>query len=310
MALFNCELLDLRAFLAVHETRSFHRAAVELNMSQPAISRRIQKLEEMAGGPLFDRTTRMLADTALGKELIPVAQRALEFLDQSLFGSRNTRQPRSTLITIHCIPTGAFYFLPSVISRFMADYPHVRIRIHDAPAVEGLDLVARGVAEFGINILGLLEPGLEFDPLVDDPYVLACRRDHPLAARTVVDWDELRHYPLIAVQRTSRNRTLLDAELAKHGKTLEWRYEVAHLTTSLGLVAQDVGISILPKMATPSEDSGSDIVTRPLSSPQISRTIGIIRRANATLTPAADQLLRYLRQAWPGAGLDSDAVTA
>lgn len=309
MALFNCELLDLRAFLAVHETRSFHRAAVELNMSQPAVSRRIQKLEEMAGGLLFDRTTRMLADTALGKELIPVAQQALEYLDQSLFGSRQAGQRRSTLITIHCIPTGAFYFLPSVISRFMADCPHVRVRIHDAPAVEGLDLVARGVAEFGINILGLLEPGLEFDPLLDDPYVLACRRGHPLAGHAVVDWDELRHYPLIAVQRTSRNRTLLDAELAKHGKTLEWRYEVAHLTTALGLVAQDVGISILPKLATPSDDSGSEIVTRPLSSPHINRTIGVIRRANSSLTPAADQLLQYLRQAWPGGSRESGALT-
>ena len=68
----NCEILDLRAFLLVVELESFHRAAEALNLSQPALSRRIQKLEGAIGAPLLERTTRHVAPTAMGLSLIHI----------------------------------------------------------------------------------------------------------------------------------------------------------------------------------------------------------------------------------------------
>ena len=73
----NCEILDLRAFLSVVELESFHRAAEALNLSQPALSRRIQKLEATIGAPLLELTARHVSATAVGSELIPLRQRML-----------------------------------------------------------------------------------------------------------------------------------------------------------------------------------------------------------------------------------------
>ncbi|MBB3276849.1 MULTISPECIES: LysR family transcriptional regulator [Pseudoxanthomonas] len=295
----NCEILDLRAFLLVSETRSFHRAAETLHLSQPALSRRIQKLEQNVGAPLLERTTRHVVPTALGQDLLPLVRRLIEEFDGSLFSLRGSDQHRGGQVTIACLPTAAFYFLPSVIARFQQDHPQVRFRILDLPATEGLQSVERGEVEFGINFMGASDPDLIFDTLVEDPFVLACRRDHPLARKRKVSWSDLAPHRLITVHRTSGNRTLLDGALARENLRLNWFYEVTHLSTSLGLVEAGVGISVLPKMATPRGEHAT-LVTRPLANPVVSRTIGVVRRRGAQLSPVAEEFLHTLKRLWKG----------
>lgn len=294
----NCDVLDLRAFMAIVELRSFHRAADALSISQPALSRRLQKLEGSIGAPLIERTTRHVAPTAVGQELLPLVRRMIEEFDSSLFAVRDISTRRTGQVTIACLPTAAFYFLPAVIKRFNEDYPYIRFRILDLPAMEGLQAVARGEVEFGVNLMGASDPELIFDSLIDDPFVLACRRDHPLAKKAVIEWADLEPYRLITVARSSGNRALLDAALAKENLKLSWFYEVTHLSTSLGLVEADVGISVLPKLATPDTEHPI-LVSRPIGSPVVSRTIGVVRRRNANLSPAAERFLDMLMSTWP-----------
>jgi DNA-binding transcriptional LysR family regulator len=293
----NCEILDLRAFLAVVELESFNRAAEALHLSQPALSRRIQKLETSIGAALLERTTRHVSPTALGLELMPLVRRMLEEFDGSLFAARDRGPRRNELVTIACLPTAAFYFLPTVIKQFNRDYPDIRFRILDLTATEGLQAVLRGEVEFGINFMGTTDPDLIFDRIAEDPFVLAIRRDHPLAEKEEVRWEDLLPYRLITVHRSSGNRTMLDATLARANIELQWSYEVTHLSTSLGLVEAGLGISVLPRTATPGQDHPF-ILTRPLLNPQISRTIGVVRRRGATLSPAAEHFRSMLMGTW------------
>jgi DNA-binding transcriptional LysR family regulator len=296
----NFESLDLRAFLSVAELESFHGAATALNLSQPALSRRIQKLEAAIGAPLLERTTRRVAITAVGRELLPLVQRMLDEFDSSLFAMRELGQRQAGQVTIACLPTAAFYFLPRVIARFNEQYPNVRFSILDLSANDGLQSVARGEVEFGINLLGSAEPELTFDPLIEDPFVLACRRDHPLAEKTKVAWADIEPYHLVTVSRASGNRTLLEAALVRSQVRLRWFYEVTHLSTSLGLVEAGLGISVLPKLATP-QGEHPIIVTRPIGNPQVSRTIGVVRRRGRQLSPAAQRFLDLLMTTWSDA---------
>ena len=296
----NFESLDLRAFLSVAELESFHGAATALNLSQPALSRRIQKLEAAIGAPLLERTTRRVAITAVGRELLPLVQRMLDEFNSSLFAMRELGQRQAGQVTIACLPTAAFYFLPRVIARFNEQYPNVRFSILDLSANDGLQSVARGEVEFGINLLGSAEPELTFDPLIEDPFVLACRRDHPLAKKTKVAWADIEPYHLVTVSRASGNRTLLEAALVRSQVRLRWFYEVTHLSTSLGLVEAGLGISVLPKLATP-QGEHPIIVTRPIGNPQVSRTIGVVRRRGRQLSPAAQRFLDLLMTTWSDA---------
>lgn len=295
--IFNCDTLDLRAFLALIDLGNFHRAAEALNMSQPALSRRIQKLEGTVGAQLFERTTRQVAPTAVGRELTPLVRRLLDEFDTSLFSFRDMGLRRTGLVTMACLPTAAFYFLPTVIRDFNAEFPNIRFRILDLTANDGLKAVSRGEVEFGINFMGGTNAELDFMPLADDPFVLAALREHPLMRRSEVSWSELQAHRLITVDRSSGNRTLMDAALARSNLQMTWFYETTHLSTSLGLVEAGLGISVLPRLATPGKDHPI-LTTRPLVSPSISRTIGVVSRRGTNLSPPAQHFIEMLTNQW------------
>jgi DNA-binding transcriptional LysR family regulator len=293
----NFELLDLRAFLAVLDGGSFHKAATALNISQPALSRRIQGLEAAVGAALLERTTRRVAATAVGASLEPMLRRLIDELEGQLLSLSGVGDRQSGQVTLACIPTAAFYFLPRVIERFHEQFPKIRFRILDLSANEALESVARGEAEFGINLIGASHIDLQFTPLVDDPFVLACRKDHAFARRKNLRWKDLEGQPLIGVSRSSGNRMILESALATAQVHLNFFYEVNHLSTSLGLVEKGLGISVLPKLATPPPDHPV-IISKPIGEPAINRTIGLVERRAGRLSPAAQRFKDMLTASW------------
>ncbi|NUB17250.1 LysR family transcriptional regulator, partial [Azospirillum brasilense] len=177
----NFELVDLKAFVAVAELGSFNRAAELLNLSQPALSRRIQKLEDTLGVALFERSTRHVALTMVGRDFIPKVRRFLDEFESSLLGISDLGARSGGQITIASVPTAVFYFLPNAISRFSVAFPRIRIRILDLGANEGLEAVARCQADFAINFTGTAHPDITFTPLSQVPFVCAFPHAHPRA---------------------------------------------------------------------------------------------------------------------------------
>lgn len=293
----NFEFLDLKAFLAVLDLGSFNEAARQLNLSQPALSRRIKGLEEAVGAQLIERTTRHVAPTQIGRELMPLVRRLVDEFEDSILSISDLGGRHRAQVTIASVPTAAFYFLPRVVQSFNEKFPGIRFRILDLSANEGLDAVANGEVEFGINITGAARGDLNFTPLIEDPFVLACRRDHPLATAKSLTWADLAGHPLIGVSKTSGNRAVLDRALATAQVQLNWFYEVNHLSTSLGLVEAGLGISVMPKLATPQLEHPV-IATVPLKGPLVSRTIGLVERRGGRLSPAAIRFREMLIQEW------------
>jgi DNA-binding transcriptional LysR family regulator len=293
----NFELLDLRCLLSIVDLGGFHQAADSLGISQSALSRRIQSLEAAVGAPLLERSTRRVALTTIGREIEPTMRRVLDELESSLLSASDLGRHQQGLVTIACIPTAAFYFLPKVIRAFGALYPKIRFRILDLGANECFESVARREVEFGLNIIGAGDPDLLFTPLAQDPFVLACRRDHPLARRKRIKWADLTGHTLAGVGRASGNRMLLDNVLVKSGIKLSWNYETNHLSTSLGFVEAGLGASVLPRLATPQPDHPI-IVSKLIEDPIVTRTIGLVERRHTRLSPAAQRFRDMLVESW------------
>jgi DNA-binding transcriptional LysR family regulator len=281
----NCEILDLRAFLAILDAGSFHRAAAQLNMSQPSVSRRIKTLETALGVSLLERTTRRVKVTSIGRALDPMLRRLVGEFENCVFslGDFGVRHPGE--VTVASIATAASHFLPRVLKRFATAHPDIRFRIVDLSAEEGLEHVTRGEAEFGINFLGASRPDLKFTPLIDDHFVVACHSAHPFASRKSIKWSELSRQSLIISQR-SGNRALIDQALARSNLRLNWSFEVVHLSTSFGLVEAGVGMSIIPRLARPLTEHRSMAVI-PVCDPVIHRTVGIVERRTGQFSRAA-----------------------
>ncbi|MGU7772974.1 LysR substrate-binding domain-containing protein [Burkholderia sp. MR1-5-21] len=286
----NFDLTDLQAFRAVVELGSFRKAADAIHISQPALSRRIEKLEEALGVRLFERTTRSVTLTTVGRTFAPSAGQVLDDLDVALLGIRDVSSSRLGHVTIACVPSVAYYFLPNVIARFRARYPKIRIKLIDASANEVLDAVVSGEADFGVSFMGSQEPGVEFRTLLQERFVAACRRDHPLAAKKRVTWSELYEYDYVSVDKTSGNRLLLDQALAGIAPRTPSVCETRHVTTMLGLVEAGLGVAAVPSMAMPLP-THPILTSVPLVDPVVTRRVGIVRRRARALTPAAQEFL-------------------
>lgn len=293
----NIDLEDLRAFVATAEMQSFRAAADSIHLSQPALTRRIQKLEATLGVSLLERTTRRVSLTAVGRDFLPRARRLLDDLETSLLSVREIAERRSGLVSIACIPTAAYYFLPDVISAFTEEFPAIRFRIFDAGANEVLQSILNREADFGITLLGADDPDVTFDPLIEEPFLLACRRDHPLAQQESVTWADLAAHRFVTVGRTSGNRLIMDLALARANVRPRSFFEVQHLSTSLGLVEAGLGVAALPRMALPAGPHPS-IVTLPLIEPRVTRTVGVVRVPGARRAPAAEQFYQMLLSRW------------
>jgi DNA-binding transcriptional LysR family regulator len=226
--------------------------------------------------------------TRIARELEPVLRRLVREFDDCVFNLGRFGVAPTGEITIASVPTASSAFLPRVMSSFNALYPDIRFRIRDVTPKEGLDCVAHGEAEFGLNTMGASRPELRFTPLIDDEFVVACRTDHPFASASKLRWRDLAGYPLIVSQK-SDNRAIIDQALARSELRLNWLFQVGHLATSFGLVEAGVGISIIPRLSRPLEDHPL-IAVVPIYDPVVKRTVGIVERRGRQLSRAAATL--------------------
>jgi len=294
----NFDLNDLLAFRAVAELSNFRKAAEMVHISQPAFSRRIDKLEQALGVRLLERTTRRVSLTVVGRDFARKVEQLLGDLDHTLLGIRGVAATRMGEVAIACVPSTVYYFLSQVIRRYHERYPRVRIKVFDAGANEVLAAVAGGEVDFGLNFMGSQETGIEFKPLLEDRFVGACRRDHPLARKRHATWSDLAQYDYISVSKSSGNRLLLDQALAHVSGQPQAIYEAQHVTTMIGLVEAGLGVAAVPSLAMPAADHPL-LVSVPLSDPVVTRTVGLIRRKDRSLSPSAQQLYDFLLEMKP-----------
>lgn len=292
----NYDLHDLQAFVAVAERASFRQAAADLFLSQSALSRRIDKLEESLGVKLFERTTRRVQLTNVGQTFLVNVRTALDGLEDAVLGVADLAAHRTGSVTFACVPSAVWHFLPDVLKGFSERFPRIRVRVHDESAQDVLNLVLTGEADFGINFTGAENPEIVFDPIYVESYVLAMRSDHPLAGRKEIGWKETVDERYISVAKSSGNRTVIDAALAGVEKHPVILCEVNHVSGVLALVEAGLGVAAVPGLSV-LPGRPDTIVGVPLVNPAIHRTLGLITKRDHSMAPAARTLFEMLTAA-------------
>ena len=286
----------VQAFVVIAELGGFSRAAAELHITQTALTRRIQKLEQYLGLKLLNRTTRRVELTPVGREFLPQARSIVTDMTRAVERLKDMSRRSAGQIVLACIPSMTSHVLPGLIRAYAARYPDNRIRLHDGSSDEVRQAVLAGKAELGIAIQSETHPELAETVLFADPLVFVCRSPHPLEDEKSVRWTDMRDNDLIGISSFMATRVFMDYQLAKRGIRLHGNYEVQHHATAINLVAAGVGSAILPA-STIREGDRPGLRKIALTQPVVRRKVVLLQRRDAVLSPAAEAFRELMAQA-------------
>ncbi|KUZ74419.1 LysR family transcriptional regulator [Burkholderia ubonensis] len=274
------ELRQLRYFIAVAEEMNITRAAERLHMTQPPLSRQLQAIEDEIGLPLFERGARPLKLTEAGRVFYAQAKRLVDQADELGPLTRRLAQ-MSERIVIGFVPSTLYGALPDVIRAFREARPDVELSLIEMFTLEQLGALKGGRIDVGFGRLRFDDDQLVREALIEEKLIAALPAGHPLAdpdrplALADVANETLIVYPStprpsFADQQLS---ALRDGGLAPAGV-----HEVRELQTALGLVAAEVGVSLVPESVEGVRVKG--VVYRRLPEPVATSPIIMSRRVH------------------------------
>jgi len=274
---------QLRYFVLVAETGSYHAAAERAARTQPAISLAIRELEARLGQSLFERGNKTEL-TPYGRACLPRARGLLEHYARTVEALSLAADSHTGRVSVASVPSFASRLLPEILNRFTQEHPDVHITVEDDTAEHVRERVRESRVDFGVASAGRADGDLDFEPLVTDAMGLVCRRDHPLAQGSRrLAWSDLEGETLIS-NGTCR---LLDGTPAQ--RIMERaQFAVSNIISLKATLRANLGITALPQLALAAEDT--ELVFIPLGKPRVEREIGLVMRKRRTLSPAAQAL--------------------
>jgi LysR family hydrogen peroxide-inducible transcriptional activator len=240
---------ELRYLIAVANEKSFGRAAQKCNVSQPALSVAIQKLEEELGARLFERGKSEVTVTPVGARIAEQAQRVLEEIARIREIAQANRNPLAGALRLGAIHTVAPYLLPDLIPALHEIAPDMPLDIEEN-LTENLEAALRtGGIDAAIIALPFALAGTATEFLYEEPFEVVVPLAHRWAKRKAIHPDELasEHTILLNVGHCFRDQ-VLDAcpELNRAGSRVT---RTNSLETARNMVASGLGVSVLPRDA-------------------------------------------------------------
>lgn len=290
----NYSLRQLRVFVTVAQARSFSRAGDKIGLSQSAVSHSVKELEQQIGVRLLDRTTREVVLTEAGQQLAARLERLLDELGSTLREAGRVGQQLTGTVRVAASQTISAHLIPQCIASSNRRYPEIDFVLHDRPQQWVLESIRHGEVDFGI----VIDPGpasdLQSEEILEEPFFLLCRNDHPWAKEPAVAWSALDGAPLVVQDYASGSRPLIDSALLHFAVRATIVQEIGHPATLFPMVEAGIGISVLPALALPLPQ-GSTLVVKRLE-PQMQRKIMLVRRKNRSLSGAAQALWEVVRE--------------
>lgn len=276
---------QLRILVAVARTGSMSRAAEESATSQSAVSHALRALERDLGAVLLVRGSRGVRLTAAGQAVYHRAVRILAELQALGQEAAAAGADEGGSLRVGTVPSANARLLPPILRRFRDTYPQVRLAVLEGSDAEVGDWLASGAADVAIVSAGTahsLPGGAVARPLATDRLLAILPIGHRLTAGAAVPVSELARYPFI--MSAGGCEPLITALTAAAGTTLNCHYRVRDTHSILAMVAEDLGVSIVPELALPTHPDG--VYTAELR-PPATRTVHLVLPAEPLSTAVA-----------------------
>ena len=285
------ELRVLRYFLTVAKEQSFTKAAEQLHITQPTLSRQLAALEEELGTVLFNRGGR---NVTLTDEGILLKRRALEIIDleDKIREEFKESQVVDGTITIGCGEFAAVELLAQICERYRAKYPMVQIRVHTGTADTIYEMMNKGLVDTALFMEPVDTEGLDYIRITDcDHWCVGMRPDDPLAEKEFIKKEDLIGKPLILPERVN-----VQSELANwFGKDFS-KLQIAftsNLGTNAGVMAAN-GLGYPISIEGAAKYWREDILVQRRISPEIKTSTVIAWRRNIPYSLAVRKMIEEI----------------
>ena len=283
------DLTGLESFLAVARHGSFTLAAQERGITQPGITRHVQKLERELGAALFERHAGYVETTTAGRRLLAFAEETLRGHERLLGEVRLESEELTGELRIAASSTPGEFLVPGWVSRFTTRYPGVRPQVFIADSSEVLEELRE--RRWDLGFVGVRLPGrdLHYDVIGEDQVVLAVPADHPFATRSEVGLAELKGQPFLEREGGSGTQLSVRAALTHRKLPLpEYRVVMVLSTTQaiVSAVQSGYGLGLVSSLALDGRDSSRVVRVRVTELPA-SRPLYLVQERNRMLSPLA-----------------------
>jgi DNA-binding transcriptional LysR family regulator len=289
------ELRHLRYFVAVGEALSFTKAAAQLRIAQPALSRQVQDLEDEIGVDLLKRSPRGVALTAEGKLFLDRAREIMQRADESVDQVRALARGQYGELHVGYAPSPTVEILPPALAAFQKAFPHVNVLLHDGSRRELVEGLEDGTLQLAI-MPAATSGNIEFEVLRTYPFFVAFAPLHPFARLKSVPLEKIAAEPLVGYSRKDYPEyyPLLERLFLPLG--LKPRVALECDSASSLITAVETGRGIALAMSVFKIVSGKRLVYRPLDGTKEVIPVGIARAKNGDVTPAGEKFCDMLRQ--------------
>ncbi|WP_096084537.1 LysR family transcriptional regulator [Agaribacterium haliotis] len=272
----------LKAFVSIAKSGSFSNAAQQLHLSQPAISKRIARLEEQLNHRLLDRLGRDLQLTEAGQLLLPRAEAILLELRET---ERRVRELSGEIIGNLSVATShhvGLHHLPPILRAFASKHSHVNLQFEFLDSEQAHAKVLAGDCEFAIITLApKIEAPLSCVELWQDPLEVVVSKQHQLAKKNKVELADLAKESAILPDLNTYTGRLIKDAFEQHQLSIKTNMATNYLETIKMMVSVGLGWSILP--ATMVDEQLTKLNIKEL---KISRTLGLIQHKKRSLSNA------------------------
>jgi len=291
-------LTQLRYFVRVAEMGSFSKAAIELDVAQPALSRQVRLLETDLRVTLLQRTGRGVLLTDAGKRLFEHAVGILQLVARAREDLGENRDEATGRIVVGLPPSmGRMLTLP-LVDQFKRTMPKARLAIVEGLSAHIVEWISTGRVDLGLIHNPHANPAIETLHVLDEPLCLISAAKAPARPAKrgagALRFAELATLPLVVPEQTHAIRRLLETQAALAGLKLNIAYEVSSVQAILELVRHGHGHAVLAPSAVVASGLGTSLRVRPLAEQALTSTLCIAVSAHKPATPLVRQASRLL----------------
>lgn len=294
-------LRHLHTFVAVAQQGTLGRAAETLNLSQPALSKTLNELEQLTGTRLFERGRLGAQLTLVGEQFLTHAVKVLDALNSAGQALNRKEGLNNDIVRIGALPTAALGILPTVIGQFHKQQKDITLQVATMNNTMLLAGLKSGEIDIGIGRMSdpELMSGLHYELLFLESLKLVVRPGHPLLQETVT-LSRVMEWPVVVSPKGTVPRQNAEALLQSQGcKMPAGCIETLSASLSRQLTVDFDYVWFVPSGAVKDDLRRGVLTALPIATQGAGEPIGILTRVDATLTPGTQTLLSAIRNSMP-----------